>query len=181
VVITGSAANVTDEPFWLEDAVQWVRKALLAQIPLFGICFGHQLMAHALGGQVNYHPGGRESGSHPIRLTSEGRRATVLTGAPPQFDVQLIHEQTVIEAPSEASVLACNDHDSFQILGYGERALSVQFHPEFDAATMATYLDVMRPTLHEEGTDVDTLIGRITPTPLSSDLIRRFFAPSRGQ
>src|SRR5215469_3916164 len=67
-LITGSAAMVTDRAAWSERTAGWIRDAMDVELPLFGVCYGHQLMAHALGGRVDYLPGGREIGTLPIEL-----------------------------------------------------------------------------------------------------------------
>lgn len=56
---------VTDQEPWSEKTAAWIRNAMAMEMPLFGVCYGHQLMAHALGGRVEYHPQGRESDAIP--------------------------------------------------------------------------------------------------------------------
>ena len=62
-IVTGSAAMVTDRAEWSERSAAWLHDAAHAGMPLFGICYGHQLLAHALGGEVGDHPQGREMGT----------------------------------------------------------------------------------------------------------------------
>ena len=69
-VITGSAAMVTERADWSEHTAEWIRDAMTAQTPLFGVCYGHQLMAHALGGKVGWLPEGGEIGTGPRRFPS---------------------------------------------------------------------------------------------------------------
>ena len=59
IIVTGSAAFVTDRADWSELSVDWLREAAHAGTPLLGICYSHQLLAHALGGEVAYNPAGR--------------------------------------------------------------------------------------------------------------------------
>ena len=76
-IITGSAAMVTERLPWSERTAGWIRDAMDVELPLFGVCFGHQLMAHALGGRVDYLPGGCEIGTQPIDPVAGCGAATV--------------------------------------------------------------------------------------------------------
>src|SRR5690606_508848 len=67
-IVTGSAAMVTDRHPWSERSAAWLRDAADAGLPLFGICYGHQLLAHALGGEVGDNPAGRQMGTVGIEL-----------------------------------------------------------------------------------------------------------------
>src|SRR5688572_21533998 len=67
-IVTGSGAMVTDRHEWSERSAQWLRDAAHDGMPLLGICYGHQLIAHALGGEVDYHPAGREMGTVQLEL-----------------------------------------------------------------------------------------------------------------
>ena len=62
-VLTGSLAMVSDRADWSEALGTWLATAVQQQTPVLGICYGHQLLAHALGGEVGYHPGGLEIGT----------------------------------------------------------------------------------------------------------------------
>ncbi|EPJ9484424.1 glutamine amidotransferase-related protein, partial [Serratia marcescens] len=89
VVITGSPAMVTEQLPWSEEAAEWLRQAMAIKLPLFGVCYGHQLLAYALGGEVGYHPQGMEVGTLEIELlpaAAEDRRLTLL---PPRFKANL--------------------------------------------------------------------------------------------
>ena len=65
IVVTGSPAMVTDGARWNQIAMLYLIEAVEQGLPILGICYGHQLLAQALGGRVDYHPQGRE-----IRLTA---------------------------------------------------------------------------------------------------------------
>ncbi len=78
VFVTGSGAMVTDQLPWSEASAAWLRDAAHAGLPLLGICYGHQLLAHALGGQVGYNPAGREMGTVDVALQPDaGWRSVV--------------------------------------------------------------------------------------------------------
>jgi len=174
-LITGSRANVTDHAPWSEACAGWVRDAMDASLPLFGICYGHQLMSHALGGRVDYLDDGREIGTGQVELTASAAGDPLLAGMPPMFAAHFIHEQTVAEPPAGALVLARNGKDRHQMLRYGPRAVSVQFHPEFTVPVMRAYFDVMRAGLEDEGLDVSALRAGVAETPVSHAIMRRFF------
>jgi GMP synthase-like glutamine amidotransferase len=61
VVISGAHAMITDDLPWMQRLSDWTRRLVTAQVPFLGICFGHPLLARAMGGQVGLHPQGRES------------------------------------------------------------------------------------------------------------------------
>ncbi|MEJ7746972.1 MAG: gamma-glutamyl-gamma-aminobutyrate hydrolase family protein, partial [Luteimonas sp.] len=71
VLVTGSAAMVTERRDWSERSADWLRDAAHADVPLFGICYGHQLLAHALGGEVGDNPAGREMGTIALSLHAQ--------------------------------------------------------------------------------------------------------------
>ncbi|WP_338619060.1 glutamine amidotransferase [Pigmentiphaga sp. CHJ604] len=174
-LITGSRANVTDHAPWSEACAGWVRDAMDASLPLFGICYGHQLMSYALGGRVGYLEGGREIGTQQVELTPAAAGDALVAGMPSIFAAHFIHEQTVAEPPAGAAVLARNGKDSHQMLRYGPNAVSVQFHPEFTVPVMRAYFDVMRAGLADEGLDVQALRAGVAETPVSHAIMRRFF------
>lgn len=171
-VITGSGAMVTDRAAWSENTAAWLRNAMDVELPLFGVCYGHQLMAHALGGTVGWLPGGREIGTQPIRRN--GQDDALLDGMPVDFPAHTTHRQSVLEAPRGVRVLARSAADPHQILRYGENAISTQFHPEFSTRFMRAYLRNREAALIEEGFDVPSLHGEVQATPEARGLLRRF-------
>jgi len=84
-IITGSWAMVTDRLDWSEATADWIRRAMALNMPLFGVCYGHQLMAHALGGQVGYHPAGLEAGCQEIELLPGAASDPLLQAVPARF------------------------------------------------------------------------------------------------
>lgn len=173
-IITGSWAMVTDREPWSELTAQWIREAMEIEMPLFGVCYGHQLMSHALGGVVGYHPAGREMGCEPINLTPGAASDPLMATWPQTFKVHLTHEQTVISVPRGALVLASSAHDPHQIVRYGRNAISTQFHPEFTETHLAACIKRRAVTLASEGKDPEVLLDRLRETPYGLDLLRQF-------
>lgn len=174
VVVTGSPAMVTERLAWSEYAAGWLREAVAADLPVFGVCYGHQLLAHALGGRVDYHPQGEEVGTFDIELTSAGREDPLTRHLPERFPANLAHGQTVLEPPPGAVVLARSAHDPHQMLRYGGHAVGVQFHPEFDRAACLACLDLFARDIPAKAELYKNLRESATDTPLAAGLIRRF-------
>ncbi len=175
-ILTGSPANITDKLAWSENTAGWIRDAMDAELPLLGICYGHQLLAHALGGHVDYHPSGRETGTWMMHQTEAGLADEWMQHVPAQFPAQLLHEQAVMQAPAGAVVLARNEHDPHQMLRYGAKAVGMQFHPEFSASVMRSYILLLSEMLAREGADVQALAAAVRETPVATGLMASFLA-----
>jgi len=137
-ILSGSWAMVTDHAEWSERTAAWVRGAIDSQLPLLGVCYGHQLMSYALGGTVADNPHGWERGLKRLDNLSKGD--VLLSTLPAQFDAWLTHRQSVLKAPPGAQVLARSALDGCQIIRYSPSALSMQFHPEFTQQIMCACL-----------------------------------------
>jgi GMP synthase (glutamine-hydrolysing) len=172
--ITGSHSMVSEREPWSEALKPWLRDACANHVPMLGVCYGHQLMAAAFGGVSDFHPAGRESGTHEVTLSDVGRGDALLGTLPQRFPAQLTHAQSVLEVPPDAVVLAYNAHDPHQALRYGPRQWSVQFHPEFTVPVMRAYLERQRDALREIGQDPQALMENITTTPDASSLLVTF-------
>lgn len=169
-VISGSWAMVTTREPWSERTAGWIRHVMDADKPLLGICYGHQLMSWALGGEVDYHPGGREVGLKNITLNQAGKDDRMLGQGPERFSAFLSHEQSVLTPPKGVAVLASSDHDPHQALRYSPQALSVQFHPEFTPKIMNAIITLREKPLKEAPYPVaESLI-----TPYAHGILERF-------
>lgn len=173
-VITGSAAMVTDRADWSERTAGWIRDAMDAATPLFGVCYGHQLMAHALGGRVDYLPGGREIGTQTVELSVHADADVLTMRVPPSFRAHTTHEQSVLEPPRDAVVLARSARDPHQLLRYGPHAVSAQFHPEFNAEVMRAYIRRKHADMQREGADPKQAFQAVAATPVARGVLRHF-------
>lgn len=173
-LITGSAAMVTERAAWSERTAGWIRHAMDVELPLFGVCYGHQLMAHALGGRVDYLPGGREIGTVAIDLLDAAKSDPLAAALPDTFRAHATHEQSVLELPKGATVLARSVRDPHHLVRYGAHAMSAQFHPEFNADVMRAYIRRKHHDMHREGFDPHDAFRRVAPTPLARRLFRQF-------
>ncbi len=176
IVVTGSPAMVSDREPWSEQAAAWLAQAVQKAIPLLGVCYGHQLLAHALGGEVGYHPEGRESGTRCVELLPEAQDDPLFTGMPASFRAQLTHKQSVLRLPANAILLGRNEFEPHQAFRVGRLAWGVQFHPEFSEAVMKAYLGVQAPDLEREGFDSQAMRDSVTEAPEAAGLLERFSA-----
>ena len=174
VVITGSPAMVTDGAPWNDVAAQWLREAIDADLPVLGICYGHQLLAYACGGKVDYHPAGREIGTVDVRLTQASDTDPLLADLPTEFPAHATHSQSVLVLPANSVHLARSAHDQHHAFRVGAAAWGLQFHPEFDAAIMTSYIEERASDLRDEGRDVDRLLEQVKETPEATGLLSRF-------
>jgi len=175
-VITGSWNMVTDKLEWSENTAKWIRCAIEAGMPLFGVCYGHQLMAHALGGTVDYHPQGREMGCLEINLTEAGKNDPLTRGFSEGFRAHLTHLQTVTKLPPCAQSLASSTHDKNQIIRYSAKALSTQFHPEFTPDIAASLIHLRSEILLHEGFEPAAMRSALIDATDARKLLKRFIS-----
>lgn len=173
-VITGSWSMVTDRLAWSETTAAWIRKSVELGAPLLGVCYGHQLMAHALGGMVDYLPSRREMGCLEVERLPVGSSDLWLAGIPTQFKAHLTHMQTVVSLPNGAQALARSAQDPHQIVRYSPTAVSVQFHPEFTSAIQTACINARAAVLRSEGRDPVAMLSALAATPVPLALLQRF-------
>lgn len=174
VVITGSHAMVTAHEDWSEHTATWLPGAVERRIPILGICYGHQLLAYALGGTVADNPQGLEYGTIEVVLAETAQRDPLLGGLGARLQVQVCHDQSVLQLPRDAMLLASSAMDVHQASVVGQSAWGLQFHPEFDAATVQICIEESRDALVRQGSNPDRLLENCVDTAFGSEILRRF-------
>lgn len=174
VVITGSHAMVTDNLPWSVAIENWIPSLLDADIPLLGICYGHQLLARAAGGEVGYHPHGKEIGTVEVELLPAAALDLLFQNLPGPFLAHATHAQTVLRLPPGATRLAGNSFEPNHAFALGGCAWGVQFHPEYSAAIMRGYIQAQARSLETAGKAVVALLAGVTETPAAAAVLRNF-------
>jgi GMP synthase (glutamine-hydrolysing) len=174
VAVTGSHAMVTDDLDWSLKLEEWLRQLVAAEVPIFGICYGHQLLARACGGVVGYHPLGKEIGTVSVERSDESDRDPLFKDLPRSFVAHVTHAQTVLELPPQAVRLAQNSFEPHHAFRLGSCAWGVQFHPEYSSTHETFYVQEQAEELCEAGRDISEILSTITETPVAAQLIRNF-------
>ena len=150
-VITGSRHGVYEDHDWIPPLEQFIRDVRDAGGKMFGICFGHQIIAQALGGTVEKSEKGWGTGVHAYELAAEWPEK--LGGPLPEgLAIQAFHQDQVIEKPEDAATLASSRFCEHAALWYPDFAVTVQGHPEY-TATFARDLIEARKELVLVGRD----------------------------
>ena len=164
-LVTGSRYSVYDEFDWIGRLLRFLRQCYRDQVPVVGVCFGHQALATALGGTVEKFSGGWAVGR--TEYDWNGRRVAL----------NAWHQDQIVVPPECADVIGTSDFCKYAMLSYGDRALSIQPHPEFSA-------DVIDALIENRACGIvpDELLdrarnGMASPTDSSefADLIASFF------
>jgi GMP synthase (glutamine-hydrolysing) len=162
VIVTGSRSSVYWDEAWIASLCECIASFVAGEVPLLGVCFGHQALGHAIGGRVE----GMDDYELGYREVTQTAADPLFEAVPDPFLAFQTHSDTITELPSGARKLAENDR-GLQAFRY-ESAVGVQFHPEYDAETART---VTRrkdlPTARIEGVlnDItEETVGRATQT-----------------
>lgn len=140
ILITGSAAGAYEAEQWIEQLADFVRRAHGARTPMVGICFGHQIMAAALGGRVEKSHKGWGIGRHQYAIDY---RPPCMADAPATLAVPASHQDQVVAAPPRTRVVMHSEFAPFAGLWYAAApALSFQPHPEFTPDFAAALYDL---------------------------------------
>ncbi|TWI38305.1 type 1 glutamine amidotransferase [Paracoccus sulfuroxidans] len=119
-LLTGSRHGAYEKHGFIPPLEDFIRAAYAAHVPMVGICFGHQIIAQALGGKVVKFPGGWAVG--PQDYEFDGQKVVL----------NAWHQDQVVERPAGAQVIGQNEFCDNAALVYDDRAFTIQAHPEFD-------------------------------------------------
>jgi len=171
VVVTGSSSSVTERAPWMLRVEEYLRILVERRVPTLGICFGHQLLGQALGGEVTKNPNGREIGTVDLEIVSAD---ALLEKAAPPLRANATHVDTVRRLPEGARVLARSRLEPHAVVRFAEAAWGVQFHPEMDRSIVRNYLVVRRDVVTSDGLDVDALLETADEGAAGASTLPRF-------
>jgi len=146
-IITGSKSSVYDDKPWIPSLEALVRQYHAEHRKLLGICFGHQLIAQALGGVVDKSPKGWGVGVHVYNLADP---VLVSDGQGDVLRLLASHQDQVVKAPQDAQVIATNGHCDIAGLRIGDNVLTFQGHPEFIPEYSREIMHFRRPMIGDE-------------------------------
>jgi GMP synthase-like glutamine amidotransferase len=169
-ITTGSRYSVNDDEPWIRQLEHFVREVAKEEVPFVGVCFGHQLIAKALGGKVVKSDRGWGVGAKEVIVREDlelGPSYTVLTS----------HQDQIDSLPPGAEILGWNEHCPISMLGVGENMIGIQGHPEFDSAYSKALMESRRGSLIPEETvdeGMSSLDREIDGDPLVEWILQRF-------
>ncbi len=175
IIITGSKAMITDEEPWMKVTAAWLKKIYHNNIPVLGICFGHQLLAYAFGGNVGYHPNGPEYGQSLIKKVGDVSKDPLFGGLPEEFLGYVAHYQSILQLPDQAHVLAASDFEASHGVKFKNNIWGVQFHPEFNKEIANHYLEYQEEVLKSRGYRVEQLSQQIQEPEYGRQILQRLY------
>lgn len=164
-LITGSKHGVYEDHPWIAPLEQFIREIHSARVPLIGVCFGHQIIAQALGGKVIKFPGGWSVGKTEYSIDGQ------------TISMNAWHQDQVVEVPEGAQVIGSNEFCANAALVYGDNILTIQPHPEFTAEILSDIINlrgkgvVPDSLLHEASSRLDAP----TDSQAFADRMAQFF------
>lgn len=178
-MITGSPAGVYDQTPWMDPLRVFIREAFATRTPMIGVCFGHQIIADAMGGDVRKSEKGWGVGRHTYDVTAT---RDWMAGAGPTVSLSVSHRDQVITPPTGAVTLARSTHTDHAMLAYeGAPVMTMQGHPEFsDEFVGALYSARRGKSLSERQVDeAIASLGSHVDRELVGQWMARFLRTSR--
>jgi len=164
-IITGSPCGVYEQLDWMVELGELTKE----QVPVVGICFGHQLLAHAFGGKVEKSPKGRGLGLRSIDIV-QGREW--MEPFKSSVSMYFSHQDQVVELPSGAELLATSAFCPNEMFQLGPRVLGMQGHPEFKRASAVEAIERHQALVSEETAAL--ALSSIDETSPDSELLARW-------
>ncbi|MFT4608307.1 MAG: GMP synthase-like glutamine amidotransferase [Chitinophagales bacterium] len=180
-LITGSRHGVYEKLDWMLSLESFIRTLYEENKPLVGICFGHQIIAQALGGSVTKSDKGWGIGLHQYKVdVAQSWMAAAPSSAPKKISIYAFHQDQISQLPTASTVFLSSDFCPYAGLTYGDSILSVQAHPEFEAIYEHALIDIYNGNIVPESVATDALMGMqgedsLADTQILANWIAHFF------
>ena len=176
-IVTGSPHGVYEEHSWIPTVSELINDIYHASLPIFGVCFGHQLIAQALGGHVEKSIKGWGLGLHTYEINN---KTDYMGNLPKELTLNICHQDQVLQVPEGAKVYAKSDFCENAGFYIKDKVLTMQAHPEFLVDFIEALLTARRDvTIPKEFVDPALLKLEAEPDSVQSsqfaETIRQFF------
>ncbi|WP_319410351.1 gamma-glutamyl-gamma-aminobutyrate hydrolase family protein [uncultured Cohaesibacter sp.] len=170
-IVTGSLHSAYEKLQWMLKLEELIRAAIASGKQIIGICFGHQIMATAMGGTVEKAPSGKWGAAvHRYQLSADvANRPSWLDKEVTAFSLQASHQDQVTVLPESGCLIAGNDFCPNGMIAYGNSGLSIQLHPELSSSIIKTMLHNRRGNAMSNE-DADEALSRVND-PVDADLV----------
>ena len=172
-LITGSRHGVYEDLDWMPPLRDFIRQLAAAEHPLIGVCFGHQIIAQALGGEVVKSDKGWGVGLHRYQV---GQQYPWMQVCSEQAGIYAFHQDQVVGLPDKAEVFLSSEFCPYAGLSYGESIISVQGHPEFAQAYEVALLEAYGGSVVPEEVSERALGGIRAGNQPDTELLANWFA-----
>lgn len=170
--ITGSPKSVYDDIPWIHQLNEFVNELHQNKVKTIGICFGHQMIAHALGGKVTKSPKGWGVGIRDFKII---QRQAWMSPSAQKLSLFFSHQDQVKKPPAEAQLLATDEFCPHQMMQIGEHILTLQGHPEFSVKFAKDLFGSLKNMIDSETYELAMLsCQRSNDYKTMSDWIRQF-------
>lgn len=179
----GCVSDPADSKPPVEAKIEAEVMSLMPQItardmPYLGLCYGHGVLAHHLGGPVSKDRYGEPVGAVDVTVTEAGRADPLLAGLPDRFRVLVGHKEAAQDVPPGAVTLLASAPCPIQMIRFGDNVYSTQFHPEADGQSFATRIRIYRDRGYFAPGDADALTAACLAERIdvAGLILRRFVA-----
>ena len=178
-VITGSKKSVYDDEPWIKDLIDYVRRLHENQKKLVGICFGHQMVAHALGGRTEPAREGWGVGIHQCQIVN---KLGFMSPDLDEFGLLVSHRDQVTELPDGAELLATSEFCANAMFRIDDHILAFQGHPEFTRAYARDLMEMRKEILGEQTfqAGITSLAGELDSDLVGGWIIRFIAEPGQA-
>ncbi|MCP4875395.1 MAG: type 1 glutamine amidotransferase [Gammaproteobacteria bacterium] len=174
-LITGSRHGVYENLEWMVPLQDFIRELANTELPLIGVCFGHQIIAQALGGEVIKSDKGWGVGLHQYGID---QIHSWMGDESQSVGIYAFHQDQVVTCPKSAKVFSSSEFCPFAGLSYGDSMISVQAHPEFEesyeTALLETYVGTVVPEDVTEAA-LQSMYGNSADTQILASWFAEFF------